>query len=598
MKAVLTVLCFILIAASFDVRAVTTTETSSATKETVSTSDKRAEAYFAQGYLYYLEGSYKEASPEFIKALQLKPGMIKARYWLAKTAFKQGNYKSAVNQCNAALDIAPRYKDARILRDKAQDMLAPKAASKAAPKAAVAEQKIITLETTATVTKEAATIEAVKIEPKKEVAPVKVKTEKPAAKIIKEAVKEPKKKDGLISMDLRNVDISSVLQIFSRETGISILAGKDVYGKVTVILNNVTPSDALDIILRSNGFTYARTGNVVQVYSSGEPARIEELPGGLFVRTFLINYIGPDELNDTLEKLMPEGTSIYTTKGSKAIIVKGTLSEIRRAEILIRNLDIPPRQVMVEAKIIEVSLNESQVLGANATWTNPNNATEVVQTKGLANSSTATGAIGLYYSVTNQNPQSLVSVLSTRTGFNVLSSPKVMALNEQKAEIITGSRLGYKVKTTTTTGMVESVEFLDVGTKLVITPSIKSDGLIVMDIHPEISEGAIVGDLPQKNSTETTTQLIVKDGQTIIIGGLIRETSKKEVKGVPFLMDIWLIGSLLKRTDITTEKKEVIVLITPHIVTPKLMTEMETSILDMEKQKRDSTPVMNLDLVR
>jgi type II secretory pathway component GspD/PulD (secretin) len=552
--------------------------------------EKRAEAYFAQGYLYYLEKSYNEAVPEFVKALRLEPSMIKARYWMGKAYYQLGNYESAVNQCSAALAVTPNYKDAKNLRDQALKKLGAKAKIPL-KKSAVRSPGPVVPPTVVAATKEAVQVIAEKTA---EVAPVAVTVVKTRSKI----KSDQKEKKRLISLDLRNVDISSVLQIFSKETGISIIAGRDVYGKVTVILNNVTPEDALDIILKSNGYTYTRQGNVVQVYSSTEPARVEELPGGVFVRTFMINYVGPDELLATLTKLMPENANIYTTQGSKTVIVKGSANDIRRAEILIRNLDIPPRQVMVEARIIEVSLNESQSMGINSSWTNPDNATEIAQTKGLANQPTVSGATGLYYSVTNQNMTSLVETLSTRTGFNILSSPKVMALNEQKAEIITGSRLGYKTKTVTTTGMIESVEFLDVGTKLVITPSIKSDGLIVMEIHPEISEGAIVNDLPQKNSTETTTQLIVKDGQTIVIGGLIRDSQKKEVKGVPVLMDIPLLGSLLKRTDIISEKKEVIVLITPHIINSKYLIDMEGKAADMEQRKKDTTPSMPLDLLR
>jgi type IV pilus assembly protein PilQ len=537
--------------------------------------EKRAEAYFAQGYLYYLEKSYNEAVPEFVKALRLEPSMVKTRYWMGKAYYQLGNYESTVNQCNAALAVIPSYKDAKNLRDQALKKLGAKAKI-AVKKPAAKESAQVIAEKTA------------------EAAPVAVTVVKTRSKI----KSDQKEKKRLISLDLRNVDISSVLQIFSKETGISVIAGRDVYGKVTVILNNVTPEDALDMILQSNGYTYTRQGNVVQVYSSTEPARVEELPGGVFVRTFMINYVGPDELLATLTKLMPENANIYTTQGSKTVIVKGSANDIRRADILIRNLDIPPRQVMVEARIIEVSLNESQSMGINSSWTNPDNATEIAQTKGLANQPTVSGATGLYYSVTNQNMTSLVETLSTRTGFNILSSPKVMALNEQKAEIITGSRLGYKTKTVTTTGMIESVEFLDVGTKLVITPSIKSDGLIVMEIHPEISEGAIINDLPQKNSTETTTQLIVKDGQTIVIGGLIRDSQKKEVKGVPVLMDIPLLGSLLKRTEIISEKKEVIVLITPHIINSKYLMDMEGKAADMEQRKKDTSPSMPLDLLR
>jgi len=552
---------FIIVALAFNGFSASATKGSAA-----SAKEKRAEAYFAQGYLYYLEKSYNEAIPEYVKSLRLEPGMVKARYWLAKTYYKLENYKSTVNQCNALLSVFPNYKEAKTLRDQALKELEAKA------KTAVKK----------TAAKEAAQVISEKTVEATQVAVKVVKTEK----------------KRLISLDLRNVDISSVLQIFSKETGISVVAGRDVYGKVTVILNNVTPEDALDVILKSNGYTYTRDGNVVQVFSSTEPARVEELPGGVFVKTFMINYVGPDELLSTLTKLMPENANIYTTQGSKTVIVKGSANDIRRAEILIRNLDIPPRQVMVEAKIIEISLNESQSLGMNTAWTNPDNATEIAQTKGLASQPTASGAMGLYYSVTNQNMTSLVESLSTRTGFNILSSPKVMALNEQKAEIITGSKLGYYVNTVTTTGTIQNVEFMDVGTKLEITPSVKSDGMIVMNIHPEISEGSIVNNLPQKNSTETTTQLIVKDGQTIIIGGLVRDTQQKQTKGVPLLMDIPLFGSLLKRTDISSEKREVIVLITPHIVNAKYLLEMEGKAANMEQQRKDVAPSMPLDLLR
>jgi general secretion pathway protein D len=243
-------------------------------------------------------------------------------------------------------------------------------------------------------------------------------------------------------------------------------------------------------------------------------------------------------------------------------------------------------------------MTEGQVMGMNHSYTNPNNATEVGQTVGLSGSPSDTGATGLYYTVTNQNLTSLVEMLSQRSGFNILSSPKVMAMNGETASIITGSRLGYKVKTTTPSGMTESVEFMDVGTMLTITPSIKSDGLIIMDIHPEISEGSIVNELPQKQSTETTTKLIVKDGQTIIMGGLIRDTAKKEVKGIPVLMDLPLIGSLFKRTDLSSEKTEIIVLLTPHIMDSRSSDEMDKNIKDFEKKRQNISPTPTMDLLR
>jgi type II secretory pathway component GspD/PulD (secretin) len=541
------------------------------------TNQERADAYYSQGYLYYQTGDYKEAGPEFLKALNLNPRMAKAHFWLGKVNYKLGKYKTVIANCENALEISPNFTPAKELLKDTQKMLGIKQTPYSSPKTAVAVKET----------------------------PVKTSDpEKPAVSAAQVQVKEQEQpaqkpaKRNLISLDLRNVDISSVLQILSKETGYDIIAGRDVYGKITISVNNMDADEVLDMVLKSNGFTYIKDGNVIHVYSSGDAPRIEELPDGSFVRTFMINYIQADNLKDTLVKLMPEAASVYTTKGSNIIVIRGSANDIKRAEVLIRNMDIPPKQVMVEAKIIEVSVDQGQHSGVNAQYTNPDNATEVAQTVGLANAPSATGATGLYYTVTNSTLTYLVEQLSTRSGFNILSSPKVMAMNDETAQIITGSRLGYKIKTVTTTGMVESIEFLDVGTQLIITPSVKSDGMIVMEIHPEISEGAIVNDLPQKTTTQTTTKLIVKDGQTIVIGGLIRDSQKKETKGVPLIMDIPVIGWAFKKTDLTSEKKEVIVLITPHIVDAKYNAEMEDQANEMEKRKTNSDPVLNLDIIR
>ncbi|MFC1560027.1 secretin and TonB N-terminal domain-containing protein [Candidatus Margulisiibacteriota bacterium] len=398
----------------------------------------------------------------------------------------------------------------------------------------------------------------------------------------------------LISLDLRNVDINTVLQVFAKETGMSIVAGKNVYGTVTISLNKVDPTLALGAILKANGYTYKKEGNVITVFASEEPVRIQKMPDGTYISTFIINYVTPTQLRATLVKILPSRVKLHVTEGNKTLVAQGYLNDIKRTETLIRDIDIPPKQVMVESKIIEVSLNESTNLGVNFKEINPKNPNEYIQTSGLA----AEGAKGVFYSITSSNQESVVAALATRTGFNILSSPKVIALNDETAEIITGGRLGYRVKTYTETGMIESVEFLDVGTKLVITPSIKSDGNIVMEIHPEISEGKIEDQLPQKNSTETTTKVVVKDGQTIVIGGLVRNSQKKEVNGVPILMDIPVLGAIFKGTEIISEKKEIIVLITPHIINSEIIDAMEDQINEINAKREYLTPHTPGDLLK
>ncbi|MFH1760257.1 MAG: hypothetical protein ABIA63_04075, partial [bacterium] len=271
----------------------------------------------------------------------------------------------------------------------------------------------------------------------------------------------------------------------------------------------------------------------------------------------------------------------------------GSITTIKRVESLLKSIDVPPKQIMVEAKIIEIEKNDTGKMGVNISATNPNNPEEGFQTVGLADEASSDSAMGMYYTVTNQNVNVLAEALQTRTGYNLLSSPKVLALNGQEAEIITGSRLGYKTKTVTSTGLIESIEFLDVGTKLTIKPDIKSDGNIIMEIHPEISSGSVVNDLPQKDSTETTTKLIVQDGQTIIIGGLIKEETTETKRGVPFLADIPFLGVAFRKTDLDTRRNEIIILISPRIIDAKIIADMQEPIKAIEAEhnkNKASTP--------
>lgn len=414
------------------------------------------------------------------------------------------------------------------------------------------------------------------------------------AGIITDIIKSPPaEKKHLISMDLRDVEISHAISLISKESGLNIIAGKDITGKVTISLNNVDPENALDKILSSCGYKYVKNGDIIKIIPSGRGPDMVKTGPNLWAKSFAINYSDPENIKLTLTTLLPAETKVITTKGINAIVIEGPIDIIRRAEALLKTIDLPPTQVMVEARIIEVKNIANANMGANIKETpDQGNPNEYYKTTGLANVPTATSARGLYYTVTNQNIEAVVEAYQSRVGYDLISSPKVMALNNESAEIITGSRLGYKVKTVTTTGLIESVEFLDVGTKLNIKVGIKNDGFMLLKIHPEVSEGSIVNDLPQKQSTETTTSLLVKDGQTIIIGGLMKEYSQETKSGVPILADIPFIGMAFRKTEIETQKREIIILISPHLVDAQAIADMEKPITDLEsKYKKGSTTV-------
>ena len=151
-----------------------------------------------------------------------------------------------------------------------------------------------------------------------------------------------------------------------------------------------------------------------------------------------------------------------------------------------------------------------------------------------------------------------------------MASPKLLCLNKQKAEILIGQRLGYISTTVTQNFASQNVEFLDVGAQLRLRPYISSDGIIRLEVHPELSEGEVVVNggftLPRKTLTEVTTNVMCPDGQTVILGGLMRENLRSNSSQVPYLGSLPAVGPLFRRKTESVEKTEILVLLTPRIV--------------------------------
>src|SRR5690606_34789944 len=174
---------------------------------------------------------------------------------------------------------------------------------------------------------------------------------------------------------------------------------------------------------------------------------------------------------------------------------------------------------------------------------------------------------GLRLGFVNSDIAVFISALESITDTTVLANPKVLALNKQKGEVIVGRKDGYLTTTVTESAAVQTVEFLDTGTRLIFRPFIGDDGYIRMEIHPEDSSGGLSdANLPFKITTEVTSNVMVKDGQTIVIGGLFREESTTSKGQVPFLGNLPLAGPLFRRQRDRSVREEVIILLTPHIV--------------------------------
>jgi hypothetical protein len=149
----------------------------------------------------------------------------------------------------------------------------------------------------------------------------------------------------------------------------------------------------------------------------------------------------------------------------------------------------------------------------------------------------------------------------------VLANPKILAVNKQKGEVIVGRKDGYTTSTTTDTSTTQTVEFLDTGTRLIFRPYIGDDGYVRMEIHPEDSSGGLTGaNLPFKITTEMTSNIMVKDGHTIVIGGLFRESSDSARSQTPFLGNLPVAGALFRNQRDRSTREEIIILLTPHVI--------------------------------
>jgi type II secretory pathway component GspD/PulD (secretin) len=206
-----------------------------------------------------------------------------------------------------------------------------------------------------------------------------------------------------------------------------------------------------------------------------------------------------------------------------------------------------------------------------------------IETFGFAN---PTGP-GLTAAFSCDNVQALITALEEVTDTTLLANPKILAVNKQEGSVLIGKKLGYLDTTTQTqTSTTQSVKFLETGTRLVFRPYIGDDGYIRMDIYPKDSDGVLNAEgIPDETTTELRTNVVVKDGATIVIGGLFRDTISTTRSQVPVLGDIPFAGVLFRGTKDTVKREEVIIMLTPHIIKEAADTNPEKRMRDVRLKR-------------
>ena len=238
-------------------------------------------------------------------------------------------------------------------------------------------------------------------------------------------------------------------------------------------------------------------------------------------------------------------------------------SFINRIESILAEIDQEPKQIFIEAKILEITLRDSESFGLD--WTklfSSDGGSGSVGTRGLSNPLSP----GLFFDLVTPNIEATLDALFARGSLRTLSTPKLLALENQEAEVIIGDRLGFRVTTTINQITSETIEFLESGVILRVLASVDRQGRIMLAIHPEVSTGRVEDGIPNQVTTEVTTQMLVEGGQTVFIGGLIRRSLDQNKEGVPILGDLPLVGRVFSNKFDSSLNTETVVMITPHIV--------------------------------
>lgn len=379
-----------------------------------------------------------------------------------------------------------------------------------------------------------------------------------------------------VTIDYRDAELSGVLRSLSYSYNLNLVTSSDIKGKVTVSLKDVTVDEVLESILTANGLTYSRRGNIVYINPGSEGAAMTPSP-------IRLKYLKAVDAQNLLRKVLSPKGDIKVDEVSNTLVITDFPGNIDRIKELLKELDTAPQQVLIEAKIVDITSKDLNNLGV--TWSadyKPIGATKGLfgrstglqeEAKGtLALPGTSSSLSGGQFKIDTLTFKGL-SITATLDALiqdqkaHLLASPSIAALNNQEARIVIGEKVPYKERTQTTTGTTETTKFIDVGTTLRVTPSINADGYITMRVHPEVSSvSALLDAGPRITTREADTTVRIKQGETIVIAGLIKQENNRTKSGIPILGQLPVLDLVFGSRSKDQTQTELAVFITPRIL--------------------------------
>jgi len=382
-----------------------------------------------------------------------------------------------------------------------------------------------------------------------------------------------------MSLDVQGAEIETVLRSISEFSGKNIVASKEVKGTVTLRLRNVPWRHALDIVLKTQSLGMVEKGSTI-VVSNLDSLRKEELDRRtaerlqedllpLDTRIIPVSYVNADEMSKSVEKTLTKRGHIEVDKRTNSLLVTDIDERLDQAEAMIRSLDTRTPQVEIVARLVDVDRDATRELGIDWAVNNldlgdAGNHESVHISPGQVSNPAATVKFGTVKGFGSID--ATITALETQNKANIISNPRITTVNNREASVVVGQQIPLIVQDFAGNAVTQ---LTTIGIKLNVTPHINQGDKITMDVHPEVSDlssqatvqgGIII------NTTMADTRVMVNDGETSVIGGLIRSNESETTRGVPVLMDIPLVGNFFRNTSKTHQKRELLIFLTPKIL--------------------------------
>ena len=395
-----------------------------------------------------------------------------------------------------------------------------------------------------------------------------------------------------ISLDFRDTDIRQIIKVIAQQSGTNIIAEKSVRGQVTVKLTDVYYEEAMNLIAKTNGFAVRKIGNTWIL--ADEKKLIQAFEKGLTI-TKRLQYAKAADVQKIISSTIKKDVKVAMDERINAVIVSGGKDILDEVKKLIETIDTPVHQVMMEAKIVEVNTDASKNIGFKWQGGSQSDGVQdfdqvpILSTKeyfaqnpdsslyqgGFDDAQGDLFGLGDFYRE-NLLFKATFAALEKRQESKVLSNPKISAVNGQEANIVVGTKVIYPG------GADQPPKEKDTGIKLKITPRINDDGYITVDAEPEVSfveRWSNNNMYPVIGTRSAKTTVRVRDGEEILIGGLIRDEEGKDTSKIPLLGNIPILKSLFSFKGKTGKSQELIILITPHIIAQSIESAAPTSLV-------------------